>query len=497
MPISQRRYVDIASAVIGAGGAAMQKLDGRVFIENEKIFAQDILEFRDPTEVANYFGADSDESRFANHYFALVTPAPVSRAGALQFAPHFATMDRSTTIYGVKDHSRLEILKEIEGDGPDDTFRVVVDEVEATIENVDLSEITSFSDIAAILNDQGEEPALTGVSVSYEGGRFVVRIVSSKTIEIVPTAVSRGLGLVDPDVMIDEGGPQQTMIEAWSKAEEKNPSYGSCFFLNRGSLEECIAVAEANAALNVVHQVYIQVRKSEAQEFFDNLGGTASVGLILQTDDYEYLAHIPMALMSATNYDRANATLNYMFRSPGVTVKPQVTNTNDANLLDELRVNYYGQTAQAGAPIEFFQRAWLCGPASAPLDMSVHANEQWLRARFTALWFDILTQTRGIPSNLDGKARANLVIAEVVKEALRNGVFLRGKDLTPTQKAAITDAAGNDQAWMTVVNHGAWYDVQIKTRTDESLVESYYLDYILVYAKGDWVRKVTGSHNLV
>ena len=86
---------------------------------------------------------------------------------------------------------------------------------------------------------------------------------------------------------------------------------------------------------------------------------------------------------------------------------------------------------------------------------------------------------------------------EEVKEAIKNGTMLKNKEFTVIQKLAIADATGDENGWITVMNNGCWYDVEIKERTGESGIAEYYLDYILVYAKGDWVRKVVGSHNLV
>ncbi|MEM8205524.1 DUF3383 family protein, partial [Morganella morganii] len=66
-----------------------------------------------------------------------------------------------------------------------------------------------------------------------------------------------------------------------------------------------------------------------------------------------------MAVMAATDYDRTNATTNYMFRQLGVTFPAQVTTDQDADRFDKLRVNYYGETAVAGSQIRFYQRGFL------------------------------------------------------------------------------------------------------------------------------------------
>ena len=66
------------------------------------------------------------------------------------------------------------------------------------------------------------------------------------------------------------------------------------------------------------------------------------------------LISIPVCAMStagksATDYDRTNATTNYMYRQFGVTFPSQITTDIDADRLDKLRVNYYGETAVSGS----------------------------------------------------------------------------------------------------------------------------------------------------
>ena len=52
-------------------------------------------------------------------------------------------------------------------------------------------------------------------------------------------------------------------------------------------------------------------------------------------------------------------------------------------------------------------------------------------------------------------------------------------------------------AWHDVRDKGYWYDVFIEENTGPSGLPEYVGKYTLVYGKGDWVRKVEGSHNLV
>ena len=86
MSIPQERYVDIASAVVGATAVPEQSQAGRIFTTNPKVGSTEILSFGTAQSVSLFFGADSFESRFASAYFAYTSPAPVSRAKEIQFS---------------------------------------------------------------------------------------------------------------------------------------------------------------------------------------------------------------------------------------------------------------------------------------------------------------------------------------------------------------------------------------------------------------------------
>lgn len=488
MTIDQRRYVDIASGVIGSTAAAMQKLDLRIMTTNPLVPSGSVLEFTGALGVAEHFGAMSEEAGLASAYFAYVSPAPVSRARAIQFAPH-ADSARDPSLIGTDPGTIAEI--QALGSSP---VTFVLDGVSDT-QTVDFSGLVAYADIADALST-----AFTGVTFSYQslGGAGVLMATlptGTESAMFETGAASNALGLTG--ATFGPGSAAQTMLEAYTATTQANDSFGSVWFMNQGDLEDVVDVAELNASFNVKHQLYIDVSPDEAEDYAAALLGTASVGLLLRRTGDQTLAVLPGAIMSATDYTRTNATTNYMFRQYGVTFQPQVTTDLAANRYDPLRVNYYGRTAVAGSNIEFFQRGFLCGGVTAPVDMSVHANEQWLKAYIAQQWFTLLLSTRGIPANTDGAGRMRMVIAEAVTRALNNGTILPGRNLTPGQIMAVTDGSGDEFAWHDVRDKGYWYDVFIEEETGPSGLPEYVGKYTLIYSKGEWVRKVEGSHNLV
>ncbi len=174
-----------------------------------------------------------------------------------------------------------------------------------------------------------------------------------------------------------------------------------------------------------------------------------------------------------------------------------VTSDAQADTLDAIRVNYYGETASAGQKLAFFQRAFLLGGATAPLDMNVHANEQWLKAYLTAAFLSLQLSLGKVPANEEGRGFILAQVIDGVNLAKLNGTISVGKTLTTAQQIAITQLTGDPDAWREVQTNGFWADVRIVPVTGPSMVTEYVAQYTLAYAKNDVVRKVEGSHNLV
>ncbi|MDE9483850.1 DUF3383 domain-containing protein [Xenorhabdus bovienii] len=142
MPIKQTRYVDIASAVIGASAVPMRKLTGRLFSTNPKIPAGKVLEFASG-QVDELLGADSPEAKFARQYFSYVSPAPVSKPKALQIAT-YEPIGRAPSIYGTRAAALDELKALVDG-----TITVSIGGVTKTFTDIDLSKAASYADVGS------------------------------------------------------------------------------------------------------------------------------------------------------------------------------------------------------------------------------------------------------------------------------------------------------------------------------------------------------------
>ena len=496
MAIKITRYVDIISSVSGASSVAQRKLDHRRFTSDPRVPVGSILELGSG-DADDFFGSTSDEAVFARQYFGYVSPAPASAPRALQFAA-YAPAGRVPAVYSATPATLAELTAISAG-----SLTITLGANTNTIAAINLSSALSFADVATALQTAirtGTGTQFAAATVTYDVGRASF-VISGGVIEAAPVSVGTGslealLGLNDPMTILSPGVAAQNPLDAFQAAEDASDSFGSASFGESITDVGAKAVAQYVAGENVKYQFYVSVTPATYTATVAALSGIQSTGIILNGAAGEYKEAIPAAIMSATDYDRRNATVNYMYRQVGG-FTADVTTDALANIYDTARVNYYGQTASAGQNISFFQRGFLLGGATAPVDMSVHANEQWLKAYLTAALLSLQLSLNKIPANNEGRSYVLAQVIDGVNKAKLNGTIIIDKVLTTAQKIAVTQLSGDPDAWRDVQSKGFWADVAIVQSVPVSGVTEYTAKYTLVYSKGDVVRKVEGSHNLI
>lgn len=496
MPIKSTRYVEITSAVIGASSVAVQSLTGRRFTSNPLVPTDGIVTVLNGG-AQDYFGAETAEARFASQYFSYVSPAPASKANNLQYAA-YAPAGRTPILFGAPNVSTLAALQAVTAG----SLSIQLGDAAIDLTAINLSTALTFADVASLLQTAvrtGVGAQYTTALVTYDsltqefkvqgsvvGNAAAIINVAPTGTDIAPLINLNGVGSVQ-----SPGIAAQSPLAAFIAAEQLTDSFGSASFQETMTLEQAVDLATYVAAQNIKYQLYLSVSRADYETWSAALIGIPSVGLILNATTNEYKESLPQAIMAATDYDRRNATLNYMFRQSALT--GDVVDTEESIALDAARVNYYGTTASAGQRISFFQRGFLMGGATAALDMNVHANEQWLKAFMSSRFLALEIATGKIPANNEGRGLCMLVISEGVDRAKFNGTIQVGRLLNSTQQIAITELTGDALAYLEVQNNGYWADVTMV----EEAPEEWVAKYTLAYAKNNVVRKIEGSHNLV
>lgn len=501
MPISQSKYVSITSGIGGQSAASRKDLILRLFTTNALFPVNTVLEFTSSADVLNFAGA-SDEATLAGAYFGWVskqinTPSKISfmRYSLTATAPFL----RSTSTVGtVTQFAAIS----------DGSMVLSMGGTSYTLSSVNLSTATTYANVASILqtavraNTSGGT-LWTSATVEYNattssfiltGGATGDAVIVAATASGSGTDISSLLGWSTANApILSNGTDAMTLAEVLNKSIEVSNNFASYAFVN-GSLtaDDINVIGTFNDEQNYQYMFCGDVTASNYATIIDAAKAHSGMAINYQPLTTALPAYLmPATILAATDYGKVNGTVNYMFQQ-----FPNQAVTVDTNLLsqtlDNLNINYNGQTQKAGAKIEFYQDGFLADGT----DIAVYANEIWLKDAMATEILNLEIAVDKIPANDDGKIQIMGILQGVIEEALNNGTISVGKPLTNTQKAYITQLTGDNTAWQTVQLNGYVLEVVI-TQVVTNGTTRYIAKYSLVYAKGDSIRKVEGRHTLI
>ena len=281
----------------------------------------------------------------------------------------------------------------------------------------------------------------------------------------------------------------QTVTDALSTSTSLSNNYGSYAFIPDLTNDQIVESAIFVDGRNVEFMYLLPVLSTNRGSILGLIEGYASCGPELSPIAGQYPELFPACVLASLNYEKPAASANFMFQVDS-RLTPSVTTDAEAKINDDLGVNYYGQTQEAGVNVSFFQRGRLTGGATAPKAMGVHANEQWLKSYLKSQFLSMFLALQQVSADLVGQSIGISYLDAGIALALSNGSISVGKTLTTTQINFITQITGNSTAYLEVQSRGYWYNVTTNA-TDNTM------DYLLVYAKRDSVDKVNGRHSLI
>lgn len=499
MAISLKRYVDITSGV-GAGiVVGRRKLVGRFFDDNNLIPTGSYVEFDSADDVATYFGSGSEEYARAAFWFGWVSKE-VTDAISIQFA-RYVSADTAARIYGARGDQAVSDWTSIVAG----SFVLSIGGVTNTMAGLNFSAAASLSDVAAIVQTAIRTKVgaqWTGATVVWNAVRKSFDFTSGSTGDAAITVAAGGggndiaarLGWLSALAVISNGADEQTIQETLSESANADNNFGSFAFLDTLTEAEIVEAATWNDTQNNMFLYSVPCTAANAAALSAAVLGLSGVTLTLAPIATEFPEQVPMMIEAATNYDQQNSTQNYMFQIFDLT--PSVTTDADADVYDALRVNYYGQTQNAGQIIQFYQRGYMMGTSSDALDQNTYVNEIWLKDAAGAAIMTLLLALSKVSANKAGRAQILAILQGVVDQAVFNGTISVGKTLTDVQKLYITNATGDKLAWQQVQNIGYWLDVVIQQVVIQGRIE-YKAVYTLIYSKDDVIRKVEGRDILI
>lgn len=499
MSINQKKYIDVTSGVGGEAEAGRKSLGARLLVKNALVPAGRVLEFTSATDVGAYFGTTAPEYRFAAKYFGFVSKA-VTRADRISFA-RYTPEGAPATLRAVKSETALAAWQAV----TEGSMIVSINGVAFQISETDFASATTLNDVAGLVqsavranNSAGE--AWAQAVVSYAGNVFTLTAGESGPMSIAfakaPSAGTDIAAMLGWDqasrAVASDGAAAETITAALDRIADVSNNFGSFTFIDALTTAEIAEAAAWTDLQNVQYLYSVNVTPANYLQIRDAVKGKDGVALTYDISN-SMAEFMPMALMAATDYSRVNGVINYMYQQFSDEI-PAVTETVLSDALDAESVNYLGQTQQAGKQITFYQRGFLQG---AIADMGVFANEIWLKDALITEWLNMFLALNKIPASESGVDRMRTAAQSVLDEAKNNGTILPGKTLTQVQKAYITEQTGEDDAWYQVYTQGYWLRPVLQQRLNNAGEAEYYLNYVLIYSKGDSIRKVEGSNILI
>jgi len=501
MPISQNKYIDVTTYAVTDSDLNRKALVTRIFTTNELIPNNTIAVFYSADAVKTYFGANSDEYKFAKKYFDYIQNSS-SASKEISFA-RYTTTATAAQLIATKQSATLDALKAVTAG----SIHISINGVGTDLTSIDLSECADLAAVATALQTAiraytAGETAFTAAVVAYDSTKGIFKLTGGIAGDCPIEAASAAASGTDLSAMlkwdaenkpiISSGVNARTLTQFLDNDSQLSNNFGSFAFFGITQQADIVEIARWNHNKNAQYMYSLSVNATNyeaiqaAVKDFD--------GCALTYDIHNDMAYyMPMVLMATTDYDETDGVINYMFKKFPNDI-PSVIDDATSDMLDNLRINYLGSTSQSNSTLSFYQPGFLQG--SIP-DMSVYANEIWLKDYVVTAGLQLLVNKKRVPANNNGKNMFISVLQDVANKAINNGTIDQGKSLTASEVAYVTSIAdGNVTAYKGVEQNGYWYNVEI---TKESVGTTYknVLKYILIYTKGESIRKIEGSHILV
>ena len=501
MPISQNKYIDVTTYAVTEQELSNKSLVTRIFTQNELIPNNTIMVFYSADAVKTYFGDASDEYKFAKKYFAYIQDSS-SANKELSFA-RYTTAATAASLIATQASATLEALKAVTAG----SMHISINGVGTDLTGIDLSECADLAAVAtaiqtAIRAYSAGSTAFTGATVAYDATKGTFKLVGGLSGDCAIESAAPAASGTDLSAMlkwdtaskpvVSNGVDARTLTQFLENDSQLSNNFGSFAFFGITQQADIVEIAQWNHNKNVQYMYSLSVNASNYQTIQSAVKDFD--GCALTYDIHNDMAYyMPMALMAITNYNEADGVINYMFKKFPADA-PSVTDDATSDTLDNLRINYLGSTSQSNATLSFYQPGYLQGSIQ---DMGVYANEIWLKDYIVTAGLKLLLDKKRVPANNNGKNMFIAVLQDAVNHGVNNGTIDLGKSLNASEVAYITSVAeGNTMAYKSVEQNGYWYNVDV---IKENVGNSYknILKYILVYTKGDSIRKIEGSHILV
>lgn len=455
MAIDIRYIVNVYPSILPPGAQGLE-LNGLLFSRTDLIPIggeyNGILQFTSAADVGSYFGTLSDEYYFATKYF-LGYDNSFRRPRRLFIAAYY-DQPRTAWLQGNPITPILANFKNItSGD-----LTVEFSGVSVSITPVNLSTVTSFSEVAQIVETAVRDAAPSGdagevgqATVTYSSLTRAFRIqaggtgADGQTIGPATGAVADAmLWDADHSPTISAGTSGATAAAILEAIKDITQNWATFTSLWKATTEEKIAFAQwqalySNSFLYVTHDDDSNLLIAQ------NTNNDASILAALNIDcafvygGYVYAAFI-MGMAASIDYTGFNSVITFAHKAQ-TGLPYNVNHTSEARALEDKGVNFYGNYALRNDQFQFLFPGRTLG------------SWRWIDHYVNSIWFFSALETSAafglhyasrVPYNQPGFSLIRSFYMDPINAATQNGTIDAGLALSETQKAIIIQQAGHD-----------------------------------------------------
>ena len=520
MAIPASDLVQIIPRVLSGGSGALN-FNGLFLTNSQQAQTNTLLTFNSATEVANYFGYDSQQHKAASVYFNGYDNS-LSKPSQCYFFRH-PNKAAPAFVRGRPANDEavlLQTLKKLTSA----TLKLDLGACDFTFDSLEFSRAKSLSDVAQIIqdaiNDKGETVATgsrydvwTATKVEYSCLTKAFQITAGEAApEVAFNDISGSLADVigwteETNAIISKGANAcsyretldnvrnhtgnfvtYTTVEeitalddAQSLAEWANSAYNAgeqflyCFYTTDSTLDATNSAVEASkvgfAKVGKAKVINAQSGRDIAALYLDK----AYQGVCGIYGGVEYAAFI-MGVTASLDWNQPNSVITYAFKSQAG-LSANVRDVVTARELEKLKLNFVGDYACRNDNFTLSMHGVMFG---AHKWIDSYINSTWLNNALQTAILNGFKNSPRIPYNETGYVAIKAWCSDVLAKAKNNGVISTGVSLSDAQRNQLEREANSTEICNNLMTNGYHLsitaDAMARANRDTPAAQMWYTD---------------------
>lgn len=444
IPFSE--IVSINPRTIG-GGLAGLDFNGVLLSTSSSIPVGAVLGFSNADDVADYFGAQSEEYALSQNYFTADTNAQ-KRPNKLLFYRH-VNAAAGAFLRGAEYTGTLDALKAVTAGG----IKLTIDGTAIDATGISFASANSFSEVAQALQTKISATVTTAtVTYDVQFNAFVIKSGtagnnSTITYTTAPTTgadIGALLGLTEKaGAVISQGSAVCTYTQTMANLLKQTQNFVSFMPVSQETDAEAQELASwCNSKGTRFMYLYNETSAAVASAVSDTCFAQKVkdyFGIFSGYNTKSFCAGV-MGICASIDWSKYNGRKTLAARTMG-SVTPTCDDATQANILIANGYNFYGSYGNANNDLNLVQNGQISGSAKWA---DTYLGQVYIANGFENAWINIIANANTIPYNIDGYGLLKAAAQDVIQTAINSGIIRQGVSLSNSQKAQVNAEAGVD-----------------------------------------------------